>query len=116
MDWMRTVAGRLETRYSYSPAVYANFPWIEFSDEEKEALNKTGQAILNARKLYPEASFADLYDTMYMPPELLKAHEANDKLVLKLYGWSSNLTDSEIVANLFKMYEQANKSHRSSKK
>jgi hypothetical protein len=27
MAWVRTVSGRLESRYSYAPAVYNNFPW-----------------------------------------------------------------------------------------
>ena len=29
MAWMRVVAGRLKSDYSYSPAVYNNFPWPE---------------------------------------------------------------------------------------
>lgn len=33
--WMRTVAGRLKSDYSYSPAVYNNFPWPEPNDKQR---------------------------------------------------------------------------------
>ncbi|MGK4126976.1 type IIL restriction-modification enzyme MmeI [Limosilactobacillus vaginalis] len=46
-------------------------------------MSKTAQGILDARKLYPDSSLADLYDPLTMPVELRKAHEANDKAVLK---------------------------------
>ena len=66
----------------------------------------TAQAILDARALYPDSSLADLYDPLTMPPELRKAHRANDAAVLAAYGFSANATESEIVAKLFGMYEE----------
>ena len=63
MAWMRTVAGRLEMRYRYSKEiVYNTFPWPTPTEQQKELIEKTAQAILNARKLYPNDSFAVLYD------------------------------------------------------
>ena len=105
--WMRAVAGRLEMRYSYSNTiVYNNFPWPNPSEEQKKKIEQTAQAILDARAKYPDSSLADLYDETVMPPELRKAHQANDRAVMAAYGFSTKMTESECVAELFKMYEK----------
>ena len=104
--WMRIVAGRLKSDYSYSPAVYNNFVIPELTDQQKEQISKTAQAILDARALYPDSSLADLYDPLTMPPELLKAHKANDKAVLALYGFKPDATEEEIVSRLMQMYAE----------
>lgn len=110
MSWMRVVAGRLEMRYSYSPAVYNNFPWCNPTPEQKAKIEKTAQAILDARALYPDSSLADLYDELTMPPELRKAHQANDRAVMEAYGfWGKLNTESECVAELMKMYQKLTK-------
>lgn len=106
MAWMRTVAGRLELRYSYSPAVYNNFPWCNPTAEQKKKIEETAQAILDARALYPDCSLADLYDEVAMPPELRKAHQANDRAVMQAYGFDvKTMTESSCVAELMKMYQ-----------
>ena len=51
-------------------------------------------------------SLADLYDNVAMPPELRKAHKANDAAVMEAYGFRKDMTESEIVAELFKMYQE----------
>lgn len=120
MAWMRTVAGRLEMRYRYSAQiVYNNFPWPEVSDAQKEKISKSAQAILDARALYPDSSLADLYDELTMPVELRKAHQANDKAVMEVYGMTKIvdgkktwLTESETVARLFEMYEALTKEEK----
>ena len=114
--WMRIVAGRLESRYRYSGSVvYNNFPWCELTPEQKTRIEKTAQAILDARALYPDCSLADMYgEHMYLYPELLKAHQENDKAVMAAYGFTKKaedgrtvwLSESETVAELFKMYEK----------
>ena len=81
-QWMRIVCGRLKSDYSYSPAVYNNFPWPSPSEAQKEQIENTAQAILDARAIYPDSSLADLYDPLTMPPELRKAHQANDRAVM----------------------------------
>ena len=108
MAWMRYVCGRLEMRYRYSnDIVYNNFPWPSPTDKQRAAIEQTAQAILDARALYPDSSLADLYDPVTMPPQLLKAHRANDKAVMQAYGfWGKLNTESECVAELMKMYEQ----------
>ena len=108
MAWMRTVCGRLEMRYRYSNnIVYNNFPWCNPTDEQKAKIEQTAQAILDARAKYPDCSLADLYDELTMPPELRKAHQENDKAVMQAYGFDwRNMTESECVAELMKMYQK----------
>lgn len=125
MSWMRAVCGRLEMRYRYSAkVVYNNFPWVlpktetsldvsnpcgnifTCTKEQATKIEQTAQAILYARAKYPDCSLADLYDELTMPPELRKAHQANDRAVMEAYGFTKDITEDEIVAELFKMYEK----------
>ena len=107
MAWMRVVCARLKSDYSYTVNnVYNNFPWPEVSEEQRERIAQTAQAILDARALYPDSSLADLYDPITMPPELLKAHRDNDRAVMAAYGFPSTMQESEIVAKLFTLYTQ----------
>ena len=63
MSWMRVVCGRIKSDYRYSnDIVYNNFPWPTPTEEQKAKIEKTAQAILDARALYPDSSLADLYD------------------------------------------------------
>lgn len=111
MAWMRVVCGRLEMRYRYSKdIVYNNFPWPAPTEKQKEKIEQTAQSILDARALYPDSSLADLYDEITMPVELRKAHQANDKAVMEAYGFKPTMTESEVVAELFKMYSELVKS------
>ena len=106
MAWMRTVCGRLKSDYDYSiKIVYNNFPWCTPTPEQKANIEKTAQAILDARAKYPDCSLADLYDETTMPPELRKAHQANDFAVMAAYGFNRKITESECVAELMKRYQ-----------
>lgn len=111
MAWMRAVCGRLEMRYSYSNTiVYNNFPWPNPTEEQMKKIEQTAQAILDARALYPDSSLADLYDELTMPVELRKAHQDNDRAVMQAYGFSvKTMTESQCVAELFKMYQEKTK-------
>lgn len=110
MAWTRAVCGRLEMRYCYSKdIVYNNFPWPNPDEKQKALIEKTAQAILEARALYPDCSLADLYDETTMPPELRKAHQMNDYAVMKAYGFDVKMTESECVAELMKMYQKLTK-------
>lgn len=108
MAWMRTVCGRMKSDYSYSTTiVYNNFPWCNPTPEQKALIEQTAQSILDARALYPDCSLADLYDEITMPPELRKAHQANDRAVMKAYGFDvKTMTESSCVAELMKMYKR----------
>lgn len=106
-SWMRLVAGRMKSDYSYSNTiVYNNFPWPTPTDAQKEKIGKTAQAILDARNLYPDCSLADLYDETTMPVELRRAHQENDKAVMEAYGFNPRMAETEIVAALFKLYQE----------
>jgi hypothetical protein len=106
--WMRIVCGRLKSDFRYSNTmVYNNFPWPTPTDEQKSKIEQTAQGILDARSLYPESSLADLYDPLTMPPELQKAHQANDRAVMQAYGFSvKDMSEADCVAALMKMYQE----------
>ena len=105
--WIRVVGGRLKSDYRYSrDIVYNTFPWPTPVEAQKKKIKQAAQAILDARALYPDCSLADLYDEVTMPPVLRKAHQENDKAVMQAYGYTSKVTESEIVADLMKRYQK----------
>ena len=108
MAWMRLLAGRMKSDYSYSKdIVYNNFPWPTPTDAQKAKIEQTAQGILDARALYPDCSLADLYDEVTMPPELRKAHQQNDRAVMQAYGFDvKTTTESSCVAELMQMYQE----------
>ena len=62
---------------------------------------------LSTPSRYPDASLADLYDPLTMPPELKKAHQANDIAVMKAYGMPIKETDeAACVAWLMRLYQE----------
>ena len=112
MAWLRSVCGRIKSDYRYSKdIVYNNFPWCNPTDEQRSKIEQTAQAILDARELYSECSFADMYgEKMYMFPKLLQAHQANDRAVMQAYGFDvKTMTESSCVAELMKMYQELTK-------
>ena len=111
MAWMRTTCGRMKSDYRYSKdIVYNNFPWPMPTEDQKKKIERTAQAILDARELYPDSSLADLYNEATMPPELRKAHQQNDLAVLAAYGIRKGDpafgSESACVAFLMKRYQE----------
>lgn len=112
MAWMRVVCGRLKSDYRYSKEqVYNTFPWPNPTVEQKAKIEKTAQAILDARAKYLGSSLAVLYDEVTMPLDLRKAHQENDRAVMQAYGFpvKSTFTESQCVAELFKLYKEMTK-------
>ncbi|MBO4810964.1 MAG: methylase [Prevotella sp.] len=112
MAWMRAVCGRMKSDYQYSASnVYNNFPWPSPTEEQRQKITQTAQAILDARAKNPESTLADLYDDTFMPPELRRAHQENDRAVMQAYGFpvKSSFTESQCVAELFKLYKEKTK-------
>lgn len=113
-EWMRTVAGRMKSDYQYSASiVYNNFPFPKITEHHRKSIEQTAQNILEARKQYKGWSLAELYNELTMPPELRKAHQANDKAVMEAYGFIKKVdgkatwySPSECVAALMKMYQE----------
>ncbi|MBQ9243076.1 MAG: class I SAM-dependent DNA methyltransferase [Proteobacteria bacterium] len=127
MAWVRAVCGRLKSDYRYSKdIVYNNFPWPDLngangidcakrkakeSDEDykkrmEAKISLCAEEILCARDNHPDSSLADLYDPLTMPPDLLKAHKALDKAVMELYGYTPDMSEPEIVADLMTRYQK----------
>ncbi|MGE0658287.1 MAG: class I SAM-dependent DNA methyltransferase [Reyranellaceae bacterium] len=106
MGWMRTVAGRLESRYSYAPAVYNSFPWPELTPSKETQITALAQAVLDARARFPHLSLDDLYDPDAMPPPLRRAHENLDRAVDRLYRRSGFRFERERVEHLFQLFEK----------
>lgn len=111
MAWVRATCCRLKSDYSYTVNdVYNNFIWPAPTEQQKAKIEQTAQAILDARALYPDSSLADLYDELTMPPELRKAHQANDRAVMDAYGFikgtAARTSESACVAELMKLYQQ----------
>lgn len=114
--WVRATCGRLKSDFRYSKdIVYNNYPWPGFagdslSDKHRNAIEQAAQAVLDARVQFADASLADLYDPLTMPPALLKAHQKLDTAVDAAYqpsgGKKSYASDAERVAFLFELYQR----------
>ena len=74
------------------------------------AIDQAAQGVLDARAQFADASLADLYDPLTMPPALLKAHQKLDAAVDAAYqpsgGKNSYASDAERVAFLFELYQR----------
>ncbi len=108
MAWMRQVCGRLESRYRYSnKLVYNNFPWPKApTAKQRCAVAAAAQAVLDARKEFPDATLADLYDPLAMPRDLVKAHANLDRAVDLCYRPQPFENDRQRVEYLFTLYEK----------
>ena len=126
--WMRTVCGRLESRYRYSAGiVYNNFPWPQTPSDVgagharevpenkniagmarsyRDRVETAAQAVLDARAQFPQSTLADLYDPLTMPPVLVKAHQALDRAVDACYRKAAFTSDAQRVEFLFERYQQ----------
>ena len=107
----KTVANAKETSPETSHKTKTTISTKETFQETslRDKVEQTAQAILDARAKYPDSSLADLYDETTMPADLRKAHRENDKAVMSAYGFDPKMSESEIVAELFKMYEKLTK-------
>lgn len=104
--WNRVVSGRLKSDLNISITItYNNFPFPDTTPQQDEAIEAASQAVLSARNLFPDSSLADLYDPKSMPTELHKAHKQLDKVVLGAFGLKASSTEEEILAELFKRYD-----------
>lgn len=107
MAWVRTVCGRLKSDFRYSATgVYNNFPWPTLTELQRLNIEKVAQEVLDARELYPEGSLADLYDSLTMPLELVKAHNNLDRAVVAAYGGKKCNSEAERVADLMERYQK----------
>jgi hypothetical protein len=106
--WMRYVGGRMKSDYQYSnQIVYNNFVWPENpTTQQKAAVGKAAEAVLAARRQFPDTSLADLYDPVTMPPVLSKAHAELDRAVDRCYRPHPFDRDRLRVEYLFGLFEK----------
>ena len=106
MAWIRTVAGRLKSDFSYAPAVYNSFPWPEMTEAQQDRIGKLSQAVRDARALFPDSPLDVLYHRDTMPPDLRRAHMALDKAIDRLYLKAGFTSERQRVEHLFEYYER----------
>jgi len=108
MAWVKSVCGRLESRFRYSKdIVYNNYPWPENpNDKQLKAIETASQKVLDARLEFPKSSLSDLYDPLTMPPVLIKAHNELDKAVDLAYRPQPFTSEANRMVFLFELYEK----------
>ena len=108
MAWVKSVSGRLESRFRYSKdIVYNNYPWPENpTDKQLKAIETASQKVLDARLEFPKSSLSDLYDPLTMPPVLIKAHNDLDKAVDLAYRPQAFTSEANRMVFLFELYEK----------
>lgn len=108
MAWVKFVCGRLKSDYRYSNTiVYNNYPWpLEPSDKNRAAVEAAAQKVLDTRAEFPDSSLADLYDSLTMPPALVKAHQALDRAVDLCYRPQPFPNETARIEYLFDLYAQ----------
>jgi len=107
MVWTKYVCGRMKSDISYSPAVYNNFPWPNtIPEKQKMIIEKLAQRVLDVRAEFPNSSLADLYDPLYMPQVLVKAHSDLDKAVDLAYRPQPFINETKRIEYLFELYDK----------
>lgn len=91
-SWIRTFAGKLESRFSISPDLaYSAFPFIIPKQDSKRAIEQAAQSVLDIRENYLGMTLSELYKPANMPKDLKAAHTKLDRLVDDLYGLTAPL-------------------------
>jgi len=106
--WLAHVGGRLESRFQYSSQiVYNNFPWPDPNAKKREAVESAARKILEVReKHFAEgSSIADIYDPLFHPIDLAKAHRQLDRAVDRCYRSQRFENARNRVAFLFALYK-----------
>jgi hypothetical protein len=70
------------------------------------AVEDAAQTVLETRQNLNENTLADLYDPVFMPPDLVKAHVALDRAVDRCYRAAPFTSDRQRVEFLFALYEK----------
>jgi hypothetical protein len=106
MAWVKSVCGRLESRFRYSKdIVYNNYPFPENpTPKQIKAIEMASQKVLDVRTHFSDMSLADLYDPNKMPSELIKAHQALDSAVDLSYRQNPFTNDAKRLQYLFELY------------
>lgn len=109
MLWLRSIGGKLETRYRYSSElVYNTFPIKNLSIQRKNEISRVMLDILDIRE-YEGGSLANLYNKKSMPEILRKKHKELDGIVDRAYQQKPFNSDEERLSILLELYQNMNK-------
>jgi hypothetical protein len=104
---VRYVSGRLESHFRYSNRIVDNnYPFPEnVSDKQKQKVETTAQAVLDTRAKHPDSSLTNLYDSLTIPPDLVKAHQTLDKALDLCYRPQPFVIELNHIEYLFSLYK-----------
>lgn len=110
MAWVKTVGGRLETRYRYSAQLcYNTFPFPTINEAQKAELANLAQDILDLREEHFDMTLGEMYNPETMPDDLKEAHHHLDLAVEHCYRPEPFTSDEERLECLFKLYVKMTK-------
>lgn len=113
MVWVKTVGGRLETRYRYSAQLcYNTFPFPIITDRQKNELKVLAQSVLDIRDQHFDMTLGEMYNPETMPEDLKTVHHLLDMAVERCYRSEPFASDEERLECLFKLYEKMIKNER----
>jgi hypothetical protein len=108
MAWVRAIGGRIKSDHRISAElVYNTFPFPELTDDQRDALDKAGQRVLEVRADFPDATLTEIYSPLAMPEQLVHAHDDLDRLVVSAFAGRRQLAlDADKLGVLFERYVQ----------
>lgn len=110
MAWVKTVGGRLETRYRYSAQLcYNTFPFPAISELQKADLEKLAQEVLDIRDEHFDMTPGEKYNPETMPDDLKDVHRRLDLAVEHCYRLEPFTSDEERLECLFNLYVKMTK-------
>lgn len=79
MAWVRNIGGRLKSDLQISAqTTYNVFPWPSLTPAARRRVEAAAAGVRAARSKHPKASLEELYDPLFMPADLRRAHNALD--------------------------------------
>ena len=108
MTWLRSIGGKLETRYRYSAGmVYNTFPIPKLTTQRKNILEEAVFEMLDVRE-EEGGTLAELYGGTNKPmnARLREAHEKIDGIVERAYKQEPFKSDEERLSVLLKLYQE----------
>ena len=92
---------KIRKKYLFSEELRVKSEELRVKSEEFEK-----KSLLTPYSSLPtKCSLADLYDDVTMPKDLRKAHQENDKIVMKIYHMDYDMTDEEIAVEMLLHYD-----------
>eukprot|EP01118_Nematostelium_gracile_P013438 TRINITY_DN506_c0_g1_i13.p1 TRINITY_DN506_c0_g1~~TRINITY_DN506_c0_g1_i13.p1 ORF type:complete len:915 (-),score=87.83 TRINITY_DN506_c0_g1_i13:1367-4111(-) len=108
MVWVKFVCGRLKSDYRYSNTiVFNNFPWpINVTEKQVKSIEILAKNILLVREKHKGCTYAELYNVLTMPNDLMSAHQQLDKAVDLAYRSKPFTSEADRMGFLFELYER----------